>query len=126
MRTMTTNNLDEHVLSINDYYEAHDQVGKAKKRVEKGKGSKKDRAILTLAADSIAAHRSADLLRSVVMPSSGVPQIDPDTIDRLKQFRSMVAQGLRVARDGTLIGETVAVEAILSDFETLFTEELTR
>lgn len=126
MRTMPNNpDLDEHVLSINDYFEANEVVRKTKDK-SRQKLSKKERAILTLAADAVAAHRSVDLYRSLILKRSGVPQMDPDTIDRLKKFRSMIAQGLQVAENGTLVGEVVAVEAILSDFDTVFMGELNR
>lgn len=122
---MTNPNLEEHVLSINDYYEASEQVKRVKEKLKEGrKLSAKDQAILTLAADAVAAHRSVDLYRSLLFPSS--VQVDDDTIDRLKKFRSMIAQGLRVTKAGTLVGEEIAIEAILSDFETTFTAELAR
>lgn len=114
-------------LTVDDYMQAGYVLGEITARKKAGKKlSRKDRAILTFSADSVAAHRSNDLLRSLVMPSSGVPQVDPDTVDRIKKFRTMIEQGLRVTRGGLLIGGNEAVAAILSDFETTFTEELTR
>lgn len=125
MRTMTNHNLEEHVLSINDYYEASEQVKRVKEKLKEGrKLSAKDQAILTLAADAVAAHRSVDLYRSLLFPSN--VQVDDDTTDRLKKFHSMIAQGLRVTKAGNLVGEEIAIEAILSDFETTFTAELAR
>ena len=125
MRTMSNIDIDEHLLSINDYFEANEVVRKAKDKGRE-KLSKKERAILTLAADAVAANRAADMYRSLVMPSRNVPQVDPDTIDRLKRFRSMIVQGLSVAEGGLLVGEVVAIEAILSDFDTFFREEVSR
>lgn len=126
---MTNPNLEEHVLSINDYYEASEQVKRVKEKLKEGrKLSAKDKAILTiltLAADAVAAqHRSVDLYRSLLFPSN--VQVNDDTIDRLKKFHSMIAQGLRVTKAGNLVGEEIAIEAILSDFETTFTAELAR
>lgn len=122
---MGKNELVEHELTVEDYKQAAEQVVRAKERVVAGKAlSKKDRAMLTFAADAEAAHRSADLLRSALFPSG--EEVEANTAKRLKAFRDYIDQGLRTAESGTLIGEVTAMEAILNDFEAIFVEELNR
>lgn len=122
---MKENELIEHELTVEDYKQAAEQVVRAKGRVVEGKAlSKKDRAMLTFAADAEAAHRSADLLRSVLFPSG--EEVEANTVKRLKAFRDYIDQGLRTAKEGTLVGESIAIEAILNDFEAIFVEELNR
>ena len=116
----------QHEITVDDYFQAADQVEKAAERRRKGKElSKKEHAILVLAADVEAARRRVDAVMSVVRRSRGVPQINPDTIVRIRSFHRLLEEGLRVANERQLlVGEVVALKALLSDLETMFEAEL--
>lgn len=116
----------QHEITVDDYFQAAGQVEKAAERRRKGKElSKKEHAILVLAADVEAARRRVDAVMSVVRRSRGVPQINPDTIVRIRSFHRLLEEGLRVANERQLlVGEVVALKALLSDLETMFEAEL--
>lgn len=116
----------QHEITVDDYFQAADQVEKAAERRRKGKElSKKEHAILVLAADVEAARRRVDAVMSVVRRSRGVPQINPDTIVRIRSFHRLLKEGLKVADERQLlVGEVVALKALLSDLETMFEAEL--
>lgn len=116
----------QHEITVDDYFQAADQVEKAAERRRKGKElSKKEHAILVLAADVEAARRRVDAVMNVVRQSRGVPQINPDTIVRIRSFHRLLEEGLRVANERQLlVGEVVALKALLSDLETMFEAEL--
>ncbi|AYD83400.1 hypothetical protein SEA_EMIANNA_15 [Gordonia phage Emianna] len=136
----------ERVLSINDYQQAIDTLGKVRAKALAGKKlSRKDQAILVYAADSVAAHRSADLLRDALptpplfAPAPGpgeervalaIAQIDPERmaeIDlerRIEAFRGMLYSGERAASNGLLIGEKAYAASVKADFERVFAPEL--
>ncbi|WNM66055.1 hypothetical protein SEA_WHEEZY_15 [Gordonia phage Wheezy] len=118
----------ERVLTINDYQQAIDTLGKVRAKALAGKKlSRKDQAILVYAADSVAAHRSADTMRDAIeMRSSGQPGRPQlaSLPERIQLFRRMLVGGSAATRNGLLIGEEAYASAVAADFERVFAPEL--
>ncbi|AXQ62050.1 hypothetical protein SEA_SKYSAND_16 [Gordonia phage Skysand] len=128
-------------LTINDYQLANETLEKvrARKLADK-KLSRKDQAILVYAADAVAAHRTADLLRDCLPdpPMFAVSSVDEEVAAavaqgraaavsrgwRLRYFRRMLMQAETALNRGLRIGEENFARSVRSDFESVFASEL--
>lgn len=132
---------EERELTINDYQLAIETLEKVRKRKLAGKKlSRKDQAILVYAADSVAAHRTADLLRDCLPDpptfvtgsndeavAVAVAQGRADAVGtnrRLRRFQGMLMQAENALSRGLRIGEENYARSVRSDFEYTFAPEL--
>ncbi|WGH20799.1 hypothetical protein QLT00_gp16 [Gordonia phage Commandaria] len=118
----------EHTLTVDDYLKAIETLHKVRARKLAGKKlSRKDQAILVYAADSVAAHRSADTFRDAIEMRSSVlpgrPQL-ASLPERIRLFHRTLVSGAAAVRNGLLIGEEAYATAVSNDFERVFSPEL--
>ncbi|ATS93099.1 hypothetical protein SEA_PATIO_17 [Gordonia phage Patio] len=128
-------------LTINDYQLANETLEKVRERKLAGKKlSRKDQAILVFAADAVAAHRTADLLRDCLPdpPIFAVDSVDEavavavaqgraDAVSRdhrIRYFRRMLMQAENALNRGLRIGEENFARSVRADFESAFAPEL--